>query len=61
MCKLKGQMEKGGALSCATEKVDARAGIMMWKSSWMDTEGIIISKLKGRMNKGEHNEVEMAL
>ena len=32
---------------------------MMWKSSWMDTEGIIISKLKGRMDKGEHNELEM--
>ena len=32
---------------------------MMWKSSWMDTEGIIISKLKGWMDKVEHNEVEM--
>ena len=32
---------------------------MMWKSTWMDTEDIIISKLKERMDKGEHNEVEM--
>ena len=32
---------------------------MMWKSSWMDTEGIIISKLIRRMDKGEHNDVEM--
>ena len=31
----------------------------MCKSRWMDTEGIIISKLKGRMAKGEHNDVEM--
>ena len=32
---------------------------MMWKSSWMDIEGIIISELKGRMDKGEYNDVEM--
>ena len=32
---------------------------MMWKSSWMDTEGNIISKLKRWMDKGEHNDVEM--
>ena len=50
----------GRALSCANEKVDAKEGIMMWKSSWidiegimmwksswMDIEGIIISTLKG--------------
>ena len=47
------------ALSCPNEKMDVKEGIMMWKSSWMDTEGIIISKLKGWMDKGEHNEVEM--
>ena len=32
---------------------------MMWKSSWMDIEGITIYELKGRMDKGEHNDVEM--
>ena len=32
---------------------------MMWKSSWMDIEGIIISELKGQMDKGEHNDVEI--
>ena len=37
----------GRALSFANEKVDAKEGIMMWKSSWMDIEGIIISTLKG--------------
>ena len=39
--------------------MDAKEGIIMWKSSWMDIEGIIISELKGRMDKGEHNDVEM--
>ena len=32
---------------------------IMWKSIWMDTAGIIIFKLKGRMNKGGHYYVEM--
>ena len=32
---------------------------MIRKSSWMDIEGIIISKLKGWIDTGEHNDVEM--
>ena len=32
---------------------------MMWKSRWMDTEGIIISKLKGQMDKGGHYDVKI--
>ena len=32
---------------------------MMWKSRWMDIEVIIIAELKGRMDKGKHNDVEM--
>ena len=32
---------------------------MMWKSSWMDIEVIIIAELKGRMDTGKHNDVEM--
>ena len=39
--------------------VEAKEDIMMWKSIWMDTEGIIISKLKERMDKGGHYGVEM--
>ena len=39
--------------------MDAKEGIMMWKSIWMDTEGIIISKLKGLMDKGGQCDVEM--
>ena len=39
--------------------MDGKEGIMMWKSIWMDTDGIIISKLKGRMDKGGHYDVEM--
>ena len=34
----------GRALSCANEKVDAKEGIMMWKSSWIDIEGIMMWK-----------------
>ena len=29
-----------------------KGGNMMWKSRWMDREGIIISKYKGRIDKG---------
>ena len=70
--QIKGRMDKGEhsdvelkwwmqkrALRCGIERVDAKEGIMMWKSIWMDTEGIIISKLKGRMDKGGHYDVEM--
>ena len=32
---------------------------MMWKSRWIDTEGIIISKLKGWMDEGGHYDVDM--
>ena len=32
---------------------------MMWKSRWMAIESIIISKLKGLMDKGGHYDVKM--
>ena len=48
--ELKGWMQKR-ELRCGIERVDAKEGIMRWKSSWMDTEGIIISKSKGQMDK----------
>ena len=39
--------------------MDTKDSIMMLKSRWMDTEGIIISKLKGQMDKGGHYDVQM--
>ena len=32
---------------------------MMWKYRWMDRKSTIISKLKGRMDKGGHYNVEI--
>ena len=32
---------------------------MMRKSRWIGTEGIIISKLKGQMDKGGHYDVKI--
>ena len=58
MCNLKGQMDKGGYY-VQMKRWMQKEGIMMWKSSSMDIEGIIISELKGQMDKGEHNDVEM--
>ena len=34
-------------LTLSPRRGDAKERIMMWKLSWMDPEGIIISKLKG--------------
>ena len=39
--------------------MDTKESIMMWKSRWMDTEGIIISKLNVQMDRCPHCDVQI--
>ena len=46
ICKLNGQMDKGGYYDVEIK-------------GWMQTEGNMMYKLKGQMDKGGHYDVQM--